>query len=148
MKISVLVADMLVLIYRYRQKNRLWKIYWYWCRYRLDPYQSNSTELSVHCYRRFWLQSPKPKLNWRACFSSNYSNHTPTQPTWKSKDNSLCQALSKSQTNLGLHRTYIFPKMEDDLNFFKKGIRPQFFRKRKTNFFQKLKTTLILKMED
>ena len=98
------------------------------------------------------LQSPKPKLIWRACFSSNSSNNHPPA-TRKSKDSSISQALSQSQTILGLHRsktTSIFKKwkttsiskmednlnisnMEDDLNFFKNGRRPQFFQKIEDN---------------
>ena len=46
------------------------------------------------------LVSHKPKQNWRACFSSNTSNHPP--PTWKGKDSSLCQVLSQDLTILGL----------------------------------------------
>ena len=41
----------------------------------------------------------------------------------KSKDNSLCQALSQSQTILGLRW-----KMEDDLNFSKKEDNLDFFK--------------------
>ena len=48
----------------------------------------------THFLPFFLLQSPKPKLNRRACFSSNSSNHPP--PTRKSKDSSICQALSQS----------------------------------------------------
>ena len=62
-----------------------------------------------------------------------YTN--PTHPTRKSKDISLCQALSQSKTNLGLNRwktTYIFSK---------NGRGPQFFQKWKT-------TSIFSKMED
>jgi hypothetical protein len=55
----------------------------------------------------------------------------PNPPTRKSKDIRICQAISQSKTNLGLHiwkTTFIFQKMEDELNFLKNGRRPQFFK--------------------
>jgi hypothetical protein len=71
----------------------------------------------------------------------------------KRKDMSLCQALSQSQTNLGLLRwktTYIF-KNRRRPQYFKNGRQIQKFSKLddKFNFFQKWKTNSIFsKMED
>jgi hypothetical protein len=94
------------------------------------------------------LQSPKPKLRLALVPIPPTS-----QPTRKSKDISLCQALSQSQPILGLLRwkppsifsemeeDLNFSKMEDDLNFSKMEDDLNFHEKgRKSKFLEKWKT--------